>query len=141
MRLWNRVVAVIRAHFGAEHRLLCSCELCPVFCPSFVPSTLVLCNTLDATSSRLKALQESKVILSVAPVSTIPICKTFKISFLRDVLGNHSMDKSFRLVHWLSIVLFLRKTSQESINLERKSFLDCSSDTLCTREEFGMVTY
>ena len=33
------------------------------------------------------------------------------------------------------------KDSQESINLERKSYLDCSSDTLCTREEFGRVTY
>ena len=30
-------------------------------------------------------------------------------------------------------MLFLRKTSQESINLERKSYLDYSSDTLCTR--------
>ena len=29
----------------------------------------------------------------------------------------------------------------ESINLERKSYLDCSSDTLCTRGEFGRVTY
>ena len=28
-----------------------------------------------------------------------------------------------------------------SINLERKFYLDCSSDTLCTREEFGKVTY
>ena len=27
------------------------------------------------------------------------------------------------------------------INLERKSYLDCSSDTLCTRGEFGRVTY
>ena len=45
------------------------------------------------------------------------------------------------LVHWLSITLSLRKTSQESINLERKSHLDCSSDTLCTREEFGRVTF
>ena len=35
---------------------------------------------------------------------------------------------------------FLRKTSQESINLERKSYLDCSLDTLCTRGEFGRVT-
>ena len=34
----------------------------------------------------------------------------------------------------------LRRTSQESINLERKSYLDCSSDTLCTRGEFGRVT-
>ena len=47
--------------------------------------------------------------------------------------GNHLKDQSFRLVHWLSITLFLRKTSQESINLERKSYLDCSLDTLCTR--------
>ena len=31
----------------------------------------------------------------------------------------------------------LRKTSQESINLERKSYLDCSLDTLRTRREFG----
>ena len=43
------------------------------------------------------------------------------------------MEQSFCLVHWLSITLFLRRISQESINLERKSYLDCSSDTLCTR--------
>ena len=42
---------------------------------------------------------------------------------------------------WLSTTLFLRKTSQESISLERKSYLDCSLGTLCTREEFGRVTY
>ena len=48
-------------------------------------------------------------------------------------LENHFKDQSFRLVHWLSISLFLRKTSQESINLARKSYLDCSLDTLCTR--------
>ena len=47
---------------------------------------------------------------------------------------NLSKDQSSRLVHWLSITLFVRKTSQESINLERKSHLDCSLDTLCTRE-------
>ena len=35
----------------------------------------------------------------------------------------------------------LRKTSQKSINLERKSYLYCSSDTLSTRGEFGRVTY
>ena len=34
-----------------------------------------------------------------------------------------------------------KRTSQESINLERKSYLDCSSDTHCTRGEFGRVTY
>ena len=49
--------------------------------------------------------------------NVIPICETFKISCLmgklhtRDVLENHLMDQSFRLVHWLSITLFLRKTS------------------------------
>ena len=42
----------------------------------------------------------------------------------------------FHLVHWVSITLELRRISQESINLERKSYLDCSSDTLCTRGEF-----
>ena len=52
---------------------------------------------------------------------------------LRHVLGNHLKDRSFRLVHWLSITLFLQKTRQKSINLERKSYLDCSSDTLCTQ--------
>ena len=51
-----------------------------------------------------------------------------------------SKDRSFRLVHWLSITLFLRRTSQESIKLERKSYLDCSLDTLSTRGEFGRVT-
>ena len=49
--------------------------------------------------------------------NVIPICETFKISCLmgklhtRDVLGNHSKDRSFRLVHWLSITPFLRKTN------------------------------
>ena len=54
---------------------------------------------------------------------------------LEGVLENHLKDQSFRLVHWLSITLSLRKTRQESINLERKSYLDCSSDTLCARGE------
>ena len=47
---------------------------------------------------------------------------------LRDVLGNHFKDRLFHLVHWLSITL-----CQDSINLERKSHLDGSSDTHCTR--------
>ena len=45
----------------------------------------------------------------------------------RRVLGNHLKDhRLFHLVHWLSITLKLRRTSQESINLERKSYLDCT---------------
>ena len=51
-------------------------------------------------------------------------------------LGNHSKDRSFRLVHWLSITLFLRKTSQESINLERKSYLD-EVETMDTSEIYS----
>ena len=35
----------------------------------------------------------------------------------------------FHLVRWLRITLQLRRTSQESINLERKFYLVCSSDT------------
>ena len=75
------------------------------------------------------------------PWNSIPSCETFKISCLmgrlhtKAVLENLSTEKTFRLVHWLSITLSLRKTSQESINLERKSYLDCSLDTLCTRGE------
>ena len=54
-----------------------------------------------------------------------------------NALCNHSKDVLFHLVHWLSITQKLRRISQEPINLERKSYLDCSSDT---RWEFGRVT-
>ena len=67
-------------------------------------------------------------------------CYTY-LRNVTDFLGNHLKDQLFHLVHWLSITLPLRRTSQESINLERKSNLDCSSDTLCTRGEFERVTY
>ena len=62
------------------------------------------------------------------PWNAIPICEIFKISCLmgrlhtRDVLENHFMDRSFRLVHWLNITLSLRKTSHvrfvRGVNLE-----------------------
>ena len=52
---------------------------------------------------------------------------------MKDVLGSHLKDLLFFLVHWLGFTLSLRRISEESINLERKSYLDCSSDTLCTR--------
>ena len=35
----------------------------------------------------------------------------------------------------------IMRISHASINLERKSYLNCSFDTLCTRVEFGRVTY
>ena len=48
---------------------------------------------------------------------------------MKDILGNHLRDRLFHLVHWLSVTLFLRRISPESINLDRKFYLDCSSDT------------
>ena len=81
------------------------------------------------------------------PWNVTPICETSQIYSLmgrrpmKDVLGNHLMDRLFHFVHWLSITLELRKISHASINLERKFYLDCSSDMLCTRGEFGRVTY
>ena len=81
------------------------------------------------------------------PWNVTAMCETSQIYFLmrrrpmKDVLGNHVKDLLVHLVHWLRITLSLRKISQESINWERKSYLDCSSDTLSTREEFGRMTY
>ena len=50
---------------------------------------------------------------------------------MRDVFGQPFKRTDYSI--WfigLSITLQLRRTSQESINLERKSYLDCSSDML-----------
>ena len=76
-----------------------------------------------------------------------PICETSQ-NLLSDGktpyerrFGQPFKGRLFHLVHWLSITLLLRRTSQESINLERRSCLDCSSDTHCTRVDFGRVTY
>ena len=75
------------------------------------------------------------------PWSATAFCETLQISYLmgrrhtKDVLENHLKDRFFHVVHWLSITLLMRKTSQETINLEIKSYLECSLDTLCTREE------
>ena len=55
-------------------------------------------------------------------------------------LENHSeYPSSVWFTGWV-LPYFCEKTSQESINLERKSLVDCSLDTLCTRGEFGWVT-
>ena len=59
-----------------------------------------------------------------SPWNALPLCETFRISCLMgrlhvgDALENFSKDQSSRLVHWLSITLSLRKTSQESFSLE-----------------------
>ena len=81
------------------------------------------------------------------PWNVTLVCEESQISYLmrrrpmKDVLGNHLKERLFHLVHWLSITLSLRRTSRESINLERKPYMDCSSDTHRTRVEFGRVTY
>ena len=74
--------------------------------------------------------------------NVIHVCEMLQMSYLmgkprmRDVLGNHFKDRLFHLVHWLSITL-----CQDSINLERKSYVDGSSDTHCTRGEPGRATH
>ena len=79
--------------------------------------------------------------------NAISICETFKISCLmgkhhtKGVLGNHFEGPIIPFGSLVEYYLSMRKTSQESINLERKFYLDCSLDTLCTRGEFGRVTY
>ena len=77
------------------------------------------------------------------PWNAIPICEKFKISCLmgrlhtKDVLENHFEGPIFPFGSLVEYYQFLRKTSQESINLESKSYLD---RTLCSRGEFGRVT-
>ena len=39
---------------------------------------------------------------------------------MKDVLGNHLMDRSFRLVHWLSITLFLQKDQSKIHQFAKK---------------------
>ena len=56
-------------------------------------------------------------------------------------LENHSKDQWFRLGPWQNIIQFLRKTSQDSINLARKCYLEYSLDTHCVREEFGKEVF
>ena len=50
------------------------------------------------------------------------------------------MDRLFRLVHWLSITLFLRKTNLDCISLEQESGLVYFSAVHYTREESGEET-
>ena len=61
---------------------------------------------------------------------------------MKDVLGNHLKDP---IIPFGSLVEYhpitAKEISPESITLERKFYLDCSSDTLSTRGEFGRVTY
>ena len=63
------------------------------------------------------------------PWNAIPILETFKISCLlgrlhtKGVLENNLKDRLCHLVHWLSITPSLRRTSQESNNLESLTWI------------------
>ena len=82
-----------------------------------------------------------QILWNVIPIcETSQIClmgrrpmKTFWATFLKDLL--------FHLVHWLSITYNCERSVPNPSILERKFYLDCSSDTLSTRGEFGRVTY
>ena len=72
------------------------------------------------------------------PWNAAPVCEKFKICFLtgrphmRDVLGNHLKDRSFRLVHWLSITPKLTAKDQSRIHQFGKKVLP----GLCPRIRF-----
>ena len=61
---------------------------------------------------------------------------------MKDDLENHVTDPQYRLVHWLSITLSLRKTSRESTSFVKKVlpgiFFGC---VLYARGQFGMETF
>ena len=52
-------------------------------------------------------------------------------------LENQFQARSFRLVQWLNIILFLRKTSQDSTNLARKCLPEFFSGYALCAGEFG----
>ena len=56
---------------------------------------------------------------------------------MKDVFGQPFKGPIIPFGSLVEYHLLLRKI----INLERKFYLDCSSDTLFTRGEFGRVTY
>ena len=61
---------------------------------------------------------------------------------MKDVLGNHLKDRLFHLVHWLSITLSLRRTSQEKIHQFGKKVLPgLFHGYALYAGEFGRVTY
>ena len=81
------------------------------------------------------------------PWDATAIRETYKIACLMGKqrskvdLENHLKDRSFHLVHWLKIILYPQKTSDESINLVSKYSLEYSSVVYCTREESGIGSY
>ena len=74
------------------------------------------------------------------PWNAIPVCEMSQISHL---MGRTPYERRFGqpfkgpIIPFGSLVEYhpiTAKDQSRSISLERKSYLDCSSDTLCTRE-------
>ena len=60
---------------------------------------------------------------------------------MKDVLGNHLKDRLFHLVHLVEYHPITAKDKSRIHEFGKKVLPGCSSDTLCTRGEFGRVTY
>ena len=71
-----------------------------------------------------------------------PFCETSQICHLmgrrtkEDALGNHAKDRPLHPAQWPSTTPQPRRARREPTNSERKSTLDCSSNTHCTRCEW-----
>ena len=66
------------------------------------------------------------------PWNALPVCETIKMSCLKGPI-----------IPFGSLVEYYPTSAKDQSRihqLERKSYLDCSLDTLCTRGEFGRVT-
>ena len=81
------------------------------------------------------------------PVNITPICETSQIYYLmgrrpmKDVLGNHSKDRLFHLVHWLSITLYLQKDQSRIHQFGKKVLPGLFLGYALYAGEFGKVTY
>ena len=81
------------------------------------------------------------------PWNVTAVCEVFRTGcptgrhHTKDVLVNHSEDRSCQSVLGQNIIRYLREISHEFINLERKCFLASSLAVYFTREEFGNETY
>ena len=76
-----------------------------------------------------------------------PICETSQIYYLmgrrpmKDVLGNHLMDRLFHLVHWLSIIPITAKDQSRIHQFGKKGFTWIVPRIRFVRGgEFGRVT-
>ena len=57
------------------------------------------------------------------------------------ILENCSKDQSFRFVQWSKMIRSLRKTSQDSINVVKKFYLEYSWDVHYVRGETVEIRY